>query len=146
MGCKLMKNKLKSIILVLGIALIVTVALFTSMVWPTNNRDNKDIAKQHEMMRIILDCGELAPIPKSASIKTVKTEGNMFTRSFRLVFEADAKTIDTWLNSSKGIKAAKITKDSGSSKYILDAKRGFQYAEVNVDQHNNRVTVYVSHS
>lgn len=126
--------------------LIVYGAAKRSFLMPTNARDNSSADKRQEMIGIVLKCGELAPIPQGAQIKSVKTEGNMFTRSFRLVFEADASVIDSWLDNSKGVKTAKIVETGDVKKYVLNAKCGFQYAEVNVDRQNRTVTVYVSKS
>jgi hypothetical protein len=86
------------------------------MAQSTNDRDNNDSSKKQEMVILILDVGDLAPIPKTAIVKLVKTEGNMFTRSFRLVFNADAKTIQKWLNDSPGVRTARVVKTGTNSK------------------------------
>lgn len=129
------------------VMIVLTVAyLLYTMVKPTNDRDNADSHKQQEMVKIILKCGELAPIPKEAMDKTVVTEGNMFTRSYRLKFKANANTIYDWLHSSKGIKSAKLVKTGNNEQYILNIKYDFQYGEVRVDYSNNQVFVYLSKS
>lgn len=113
---------------------------------PTNNDDNANINKQREMMRIIVDCGELAPIPKTAKIKTIETEGNMFTRSFRLIFEADKDTIQNWLHASKGVRLAKHVKNEKLDRYILNIKHDYGYGDIKINYQNNRVIVYISKS
>lgn len=113
---------------------------------PTNDRDNRDNDKQREMMRIALKCGQLAPIPRGARIRFVRTEGNMFTRSFRLMFSADANMTAKWLGDSTGVRSATVIKNGGTTTYVLKPTCGYQRAEVSVDRKAHSVTVYVSKS
>lgn len=137
LGCGLV-----AFILLLGCLLI----LLVSAGRPTNDRDNTDAGKQREMVSLILKIGDLAPIPKDAHIKTVKTEGNTFTRSFRLVFETNEKSIRKWLSDSKGVRSASTADDGSGTKYVLKPKCGFDYAEIKVDSSVRTVAIYVSHS
>ncbi|MEN6370640.1 MAG: hypothetical protein ABFD64_01375 [Armatimonadota bacterium] len=116
------------------------------MLQPTNDRDNHDPAKQKEMLRITLDVGDLAPIPKNAAIKTIKTDGNMFTRSFQVIFTADPKTIKEWLHASNGIQKAKIEKSGSVLTYVLKPRLSYNYAEVLVDYAASTVTINVEWS
>jgi len=125
--------------------LLAAFMLYT-FVRPTNNRDNGDRHKQQVMLKEILRCGELAPIPKGARIRTIETEGNMFTRSFRLIFEADTDVIKNWLQTSKGVQTAKSVEVGSIKKCILHVKCDYEYAEILVDYRNHQVTVYVSKS
>lgn len=110
---------------------------------PTNAADNADVHRQCEMQQIILDAAELAPIPKTATIQFIRTEGNMFTRSFRLKFTDSDKAIKEWLAQSKGIGAAKLTEKGGIKQYIINTKCGYQYGEIQIDSRNHEVIVYV---
>jgi hypothetical protein len=113
---------------------------------PTNSRDNASKYKQQEMLAIVLRCANFAPIPGTAKIQSIKTEGNLFTRSFRLTFEVDTVSINDWLHSSKGIRSARLTKKGGIRQYILNTKCGYEYGEIQVDSHNHKIMVYVSKS
>lgn len=128
------------------VILLVCASPIIALLTPTNARDNADPAKRAEMMRIILDVGDLAPIPKQARIRVLKTEGNMFTRGFRLVFDADAGAIRTWIKASPGMRTAAIYEAGNTGSYTLKARHDFQKAEVKIDFKAQRVTVYVSHS
>lgn len=110
-----------------------------------NDRDNSNVYTQQEMLKTIMKSGNLAPIPKSAKIRSIKTEGSMFTRSFRLTFDSDVDTIHKWLYASHIIKSTKNTAVDGMKKYVLNVKDGYSYGEINVDYKKCTVAVYVSH-
>ncbi len=110
---------------------------------PNNTRDNSNPAKQAEMLRITLQVADLAPIPAGGKLVSVKTEGSSFTRSFRVKYTAPPSVIKKWLAASNSIKTAKIEKTGKATKYIIDAKLGYQYAEVVVDFAANTVSMYV---
>jgi hypothetical protein len=131
------RNKLKTLLLFVCASALSFVVLLLLILQPTNARDNDDPVKKQEMLRITLDVGDLAPIPKVAIIKSIKTDGNMFTRSFNIEFSADVKVIKKWLDDSKGIKSAKVVKLSKSTQYIINAKCGWQYAEVILNQNKD---------
>jgi len=82
------KSKVIFIFLSVCVALFVLYAssALDLILRPTNDRDNQNPVKQQEMLKIVLDEGDLSPIPKNAVIKTIRTEGNAFTRSFRVIF------------------------------------------------------------
>lgn len=145
-----MKRKIKKVLIYvcIGAVLFFIYSVASSMLFvqPTNDRDNKDSDKRREMIGTILKCGDLAPIPSGATIKEIKTEGNSFTRSFRLIFTSDDKRIKEWLSNSKGTRAVNATKIGNTSKYVLNPKCGFQYAEILVDHQTKIVTVYIEHS
>lgn len=153
MRLRKLSRKSKVILIFLGICItsIVLYRLFMlyivfGMMQPTNDRDNHNPAKQKEMLKIALDVGDLAPIPKNAVIKTIETEGNAFTRRFRVIFTADPKTIDQWLRASNGIQKAKVVKKGNTSDYILNPRLGYNYADVLIDHTASIVTLYVEWS
>lgn len=119
---------------------------FVTIAMPTNDRDNQNPAKQQEMLKITLHVASLAPIPSGASIKSIKTEGNMFTRTFCVEFSADAGTIKKWLGDSRGIKAAKIEKTTSGVKYVIEPGDGYNWAEVVVDHSARTVHIRVEWS
>jgi hypothetical protein len=113
---------------------------------PTNNRDNQDHHKQKEMLKICLEVGDLAPIPAGARMQSIKTEGNPFTRSFRVVFTANERTIHQWLQRSNGVQHARIVKEGKRTKYILNPRNGFNGAEVVVEPDRHTIEIYVQYS
>lgn len=144
------KKKIKALLAVVCIGILLytlyMAVMLMAIVQPTNDRDNRDSAKQREMVKITIDAANLAPIPKNATVKLVKTEGNMFTRSFRLAFDVDTKTLRKWLDDSKGIRTAKVVRVGNNSKYIIGPRHGYQRAEVLVDQCKGIVKIYVESS
>lgn len=127
--------------------LVLSVAcLFYIFIEPTNDKDNNNNLKKNEMLKIIIAGGNLAPLPQIAKINELKTEGNLFTRSFRLNFESDSTTIKNWLLSSKGIKSAEKSSSNSSDIYVLHPQKRFSYGKVKVDRKHHLVAVYLSNS
>ncbi len=108
-----------------------------------NIRDNSNPKTQAEMLNITLQVADVAPIPAGAKLISVKTEGSSFTRSFRAKYSAPPSVIKKWLAASNGVKTAKIENTGKAIKYIINAKLGYQYAEVVVDFAANTVSMYV---
>ncbi|MFA5164759.1 MAG: hypothetical protein WC481_04275 [Candidatus Omnitrophota bacterium] len=129
-------------------ALICTVILLLGAflyLWTTQNeRDNRNPAKQTEMKQATLEWARLAPFPKEATNFNIKTEGSMFTRSFRGSFSAPKNVIESWIQKSPGFKDAKIEKiDEGIQKYIITPGGGANWAEVTINYLENKVDFYV---
>jgi hypothetical protein len=143
-------NKLKILLAIVCMGalsfILPYVIAFAVITHPTNARDNNDPAKKQEMLKITLDVGDLAKIPNGATIKLIKTDGNMFARNFYVEFNADAKTVKKWLSDSNGIGSAKSFKAGKTTQYIIKARRGWQYAEVIIDQRTNNVSIRVASS
>ena len=56
---------------------------------------------QHEeRIRTALNYGHLAPLPATATQVKVDTEGNLFSRTFWLTFQANDAEINAWLKAS----------------------------------------------
>jgi hypothetical protein len=92
-----------------------------------------------------LKWGRLAPFPTSAQNVVVKTEGNMFTRSFEVHFQAPAQDIDRWIKESPGLAESTPLFENGSRKYFIKPAGGANRAEVRISN-NQDVLVYVSWS
>ena len=75
---------------------------------PTNEIDNNDPAKKEDMLAACLEWGRLAPLPKTKKEFDIKTEGNMFTRTFRFSFIDSKVNIEKWINDSPGPSEAEI--------------------------------------
>ncbi|MCX6343524.1 MAG: hypothetical protein NT018_00450 [Armatimonadetes bacterium] len=127
------------------VAILLCASVFCVAIYllPTNTRDNSNPKTQAEMLKITLQVGDLAPIPAGGKLISVTTEGNPFTRSFRVKYSAPPSVIKKWLAASNGIKNAKIEKTGKTIKYLINAKLGYQYAEVVVDFTANIVSMYV---
>ena len=144
-----MKNKTKLskwIIVSVGVVLIfgaVTVAgLFLVS---SNSRDNQDPAKQKEIMALVLKWGRLAPFPIEATNISIETEGNSFTRSFRVSFVAPKEDIQDWIKKSPGLNEAVPERLSDNKVwYSIVPGSGANKAEVTIDNSLNQVEIYVS--
>ena len=113
----------------------------------SNSRDNRDPAKQKEMMAIVLEWGRLAPFPANATNVLIETEGSSFARSFRASFLAPKQDIQAWITESPGINEA--TPDQLSEKkfkYVIVSGGGVNKAEVTIDYTLNKVDIYISWS
>lgn len=98
-------------------------------------------------MDCTLSWARLEPFPASATHIQVKTEGGMFTRSFRVSFTAPMKDIQQWLKQSPGPREAKVSSESpGTQLYQIKPGDGAMWAELTVDETHHSVTIYVSWS
>jgi hypothetical protein len=144
-----MNNKLKSLLIAISstfilVAFVVYACLFLAH---SNSRDNQTSAKQDEMMAFVLEWGRLAPFPTSATNVSIKTEGNIFTRSFQASFTAPKQDIRSWVEASAGINESQPEKLSdGKLKYTISPGGGASKAEVIIDYDLNQVVIYVSWS
>jgi hypothetical protein len=109
---------------------------------PTNDRDNADPQMQSEMVSATILWGGLAPFPATAKDFTIKTEGGMFTRTFRGSFSDDPENILNWLKSSRGFQQGEKKED----KIILKTGEGAAYGEIILSPDNSRVIFRVSWS
>jgi hypothetical protein len=144
-----MKNRSKStkmIIAIMSAALLVGLVAFAGVFFvSSNSRDNQDPAKQKEMMALVLEWGQLAPFPASATNVSIETEGNSFTRSFRASFVAPKAGIQSWIKESPGLNGTTPEELSANKvQYIIVAGGGANKAEVTIDYVLNQVEIYVS--
>lgn len=140
-----MKNKSFPLILAVIASLVGLISLVVLYLFPSNARDNRNLAKQEEMMSLVLEWGRLAPFPAKATNVSIETEGNSFTRSFHASFVASQQDIQTWIKDSPGINEATPENLSDNKvKYIIAPGGGANSAEVTIDFTLNTVEVYVS--
>lgn len=98
-------------------------------------------------LRCVRHWGRLAAIPPEATHLAVETEGNPFTRSFRVRFQAPAEVINRWLNDSPGTREATLDRPIPTSRhYEIKPGEGANHAEVTVDDAKQVVTIYVAWS
>jgi hypothetical protein len=144
-----MKNKTKMPKLIIMLVSTVLLAAFVGFVClfleSSNARDNQDPAKQNEMMALVLEWGRLSRIPASATHISIETEGNSFTRSFRVGFVAPKQDIESWIKDSPGLHETPSEELSNSKvKYIIAPGGGANRAEVTIDYVLSQVEIYVS--
>jgi hypothetical protein len=116
------------------------------LLMPTNARDNADPSMRPEMVRVTVEWGRLAPFPATARDFVIKTEGNMFTRSFRGSFTDTPEHIEAWLATSPGVSRAYCTQTSMGETCRLQTSERVSYGEVVVSPDKSRVTFYVAWS
>jgi len=95
-----------------------------------------------------IDCtltwGRLEPIPASAQQFKITKHGSAFTRGFRASFNAPAADIEDWLQRSPGAREAILTTPSpGIRHFKIKPGDGAEFAEVKVDDTQNRVFIHV---
>ena len=99
---------------------------------------------RHEMLRVTLIWGRLAPLPASAQDFTISKEGTMFTRAFRASFAAPTADIARWLRNSPGTRDLTPEKPSPTTRrFLISPGGGAQHAEVTVDDSSGIVSIYV---
>jgi len=115
--------------------LFLAAALITAASFIVVQQSNRSIA----IASVVKWC-RLEAFPKSATDITIKTEGGMFTRSFRFSFLARPEDIKAWIAKSPGLNDAKIEKDQKVTKYIISPGGGAAYAQVLIE--DNKVSIY----
>jgi hypothetical protein len=91
-----------------------------------------------------LEWGRLAPFPSSAKHLSISTSGGMFSRAFRVYFDAPEEDIDRWLQQSPGTRELMPTSPSpGIRHFQIEAGGGAEWAEVTVDDTAHSVSIYV---
>jgi hypothetical protein len=103
-------------------------------------------ADKRSGIKAALEWGRLAPFPESARDLVVTTEGNMFTRSFRVSFSAPKEDIAQWADESPGLRETQPKKEGPQRKYVIKPGGGAVYAEVVIDDSTDKVQVYVAWS
>ena len=131
----------------LGVGCLLMVTLLAVFLFGSNSLDNRNTAKQDEMLKLVLAWGRLSPFPENATNISVQAEGDSFTRSFRASFSAPKQDIKTWLDDSPGTReTTPQTMPDGHLKYVIAPGAGANSAEVTVDFETNTVEIYVSWS
>jgi hypothetical protein len=99
---------------------------------------------RHEMLRVTLVWGRLAPVPASARNLIITRTGNMFTRGFHVSFSAPMADVETWLHESPGTREATLERPSAAvRRFLISPGGGAQHAEVTVDGQSGGVRIYV---
>jgi hypothetical protein len=85
-----------------------------------NEKDNRDVSKQEQMLKILLDWGRLAPIPADAKDFTIYTTGSSMSRQFHAHFLLNKVEMDKWISISPGLHyASKQELTNNVKKYII---------------------------
>ncbi len=118
--------KRRTCLLFAVIALCVLGAVLGALFYSLNRQANVDSA-----IKAAREWGRLAPFPESASDLDVVTKGSMFTRAFRVTFQAPSDDVEQWKENSPGLRecAAEMI-DASTKKCVIDPGEGAAYAEV----------------
>jgi hypothetical protein len=87
----------------------------------------------------------LPALPAKTQSFKLTTEGNMFTRGFRVSFFGDPADIDAWVKSCPGVSDARCEKEElpgGGIRYIYPAGGGAMYAEIVHFPNRGTVEIY----
>jgi hypothetical protein len=96
-----------------------------------------------EAIGSVLEWARLAPFPVGEENLIVTTEGNMFTRTFRVHFQAAAEDISKWVDGSPGLRETTPTSEKGSQHYVIKPGGRANRAEVILSS-KGVVTIYAS--
>lgn len=109
-------------------------------------RSEFDNAAAREMLRAASEMGRLAPLPKAHKHFKAHTQGNMFTRSFFITFEASSSDIEIFLSESEGIalNPAKVYSKE-SPKICFDSLEEFETANKKAWEKGKRLDYCVLH-
>lgn len=91
-----------------------------------------------------LEWARLSPFPTDVEGFTITTDGNMFTRGFRVTFFGNPSDIAKWVQSCPGVidpKTEKTTAEDGTTTYEMRGGGGAVFAEV--IHHPDRGTVII---
>jgi hypothetical protein len=131
---KILKMKTKKVAII-GAALLLGFVAICIFVHSCNQRS---------AIKATLTWARLSPFPQSAHDLAIRTEGTMFTRSFRIQFTASSEDIDHWLADSTGTREAVPEKPTATTRhYMIKPGGGAQHAEVSVDDVSHTVSIYV---
>jgi len=111
----------------------------------SDSRREMTAEERTQAMKLTLEWGRLATLPPSASDLTIKVEGGIFTRTFRLSFRAPRRDIDIWIKESPGLMDAGQTYADGKRKYMIKPGGGANRAEVTIGD-DDAVEIYASWS
>jgi hypothetical protein len=93
-------------------------------------------------IKVTREWARLAPLPPSATKPEIEVRGGMFTREFVISFSAPSDEVQAWLQSSPGIRDAKITQESdGGVTYTIAPGGGAQFAELRLSADRRGVTI-----
>ena len=77
------------------------------------------------MISICLDSGKLAPLPRTAENLKLKKEGSIFSRSYRLQFNAPAADVVLWIQKSEGLRGVvPVVTDTADSRWAAASRNG----------------------
>jgi CO/xanthine dehydrogenase Mo-binding subunit len=83
----------------------------------------------------------LAPLPVPNDQVVVVVKGGLFTREFRLSFNAPNSTIAAWLQTSPGTAATTPTVNGSVRTFQIKPGGGAAFAEVTIDDATGRVMI-----
>jgi hypothetical protein len=95
-------------------------------------------------IQTVMEWGRLADFPVPPKKLSIQATGSMFTRGFRVRFQAPAAEVEKWLKASPGIGDSALERPTSTTrKYSIRPGGGAQHAEVIVDDQTHTVMIYV---
>jgi len=124
----------------LGLAIL---GVGSGLLWREHRAYLERLAR--EQLEIPLEWARLAPYPASARDLKATTEGRMFSRAFRVSFQAPAAEIERWLKDSPGTREAMPAHHPkpGVRHFEIRPGGGAQHAEVTVEDATGTVRIFV---
>jgi hypothetical protein len=140
-----LKHYWKRLLIVFFVVTITLSAIGTYIFWILASMipsDDPNVA-----VRATLTWGRLLKFPTSARNVQIENEGGMFSRGYRISFQASIEEIDSWIKKSPGTAAlTPKTVTPGVFQYVISPGEGAVYAEVVINTKTGLVKIYTSWS
>jgi hypothetical protein len=135
-----------TILIAVLLAAVTASSLSALTLMPGNTRTDADPAARAEMARTTLQWGRLAPFPATARDFGIRSEGGLFTRSFRGSFSDTPAHVEAWLAASPGVARGGCTPVPEGERCVLRTARDVGYGELVLSKDKSHVTFYASWS
>jgi len=98
---------------------------------------------QKEIIRVTQEWANLASFPENSEMISVEKTGTVFTREFRVRFNAPEKDIRKWLSDSPGTSQVTTDINGDIEKYSIKPSGGAQFAEIIYNVKTNEIYIRV---
>jgi len=123
-------------------AWLCVMVLLLAMMAGCGRQDARSAVNEDDALKAVEEWARTAAVPETASSLSIETEGNEFTRSFRVNFSLSADDLEAWIEASPGLQDAQVTEQNGAQHYAIQPGGGAQYAEAVIDFECGTVKIY----
>ena len=132
---------MKKIIKIIGSFFILTLLFlyynfFSSYIFPWQEK---------EAITTTLNWGGLAKLPNEMEDFSIRKSGSLFTRSFKIEFDASQKEIENWISNSKRLHENKPTVSGTTKIYLISPGENESFGGTVIVE-NNSVKINMSWS
>ena len=98
-------------------------------------------ANYYSALEATKEWARTAEFPSSAGSIDVEITGGVFSRGFVVTFDAPLADINNWIDKSPGSSNVTPENTNGTRTYSIEAGGGAQFAEIQVDDEKQTVTI-----